>query len=81
MKLNKINRKTNKLKKLMFQINTHAKRHRFNDFSTYFSKNSILLTVDKLAALLKRTIRTIANRVITMLELIVSTRTSLPIIS
>jgi len=37
--------------------------------------------VDKLATLLKRIIRTIANRVITILELIVSIRISLPIIS
>ena len=80
MKLNKINRKTNKLKELIFQINTHTKRHRFNNFPTYFSKNSILLIVDKLATLLKRIIRTIANRVIAIPELIVSIRISLPII-
>ena len=81
VKLNKINRKTNKLKELKFQMNTYAKRCGFNNFPTYFSKNSILLTVDKLAALLKRIIRTIANRVIVALELIVSIRISLPIIS
>ena len=81
IELNKINRKTNKLKELKFQINTHTKRYQFNNFLTYFSKNSISLIVDKLATLLKRIIRTIANRVITILELIVSIRISLPIIS
>jgi hypothetical protein len=81
IKLNKINRKTSKLKELKFWINTHTKRYRFNNFPTYFSKNSISITVDKLAALLKRIIRTIANRVITVLELIVYIRISLPIIS
>ena len=61
-------------------MNTYAKRCGFNNFSTYFSKNSVSLIVDKLAALLKRIIRTIPNRVITVLELIVSIRISLPII-